>query len=300
MPKARARRSDIDRYFTHPPDPADLTAARLVIAGGILGAIADLVVMAAVVGLWVIGLPLLAACGVAFYRGVTKEQAYRTAHARAMPKPNDAIVDEALARSLLDVEERGLARLELTADDLELESGSWDPVTHLTANDDERLARKPYIVLGAVPSAPAVIGLDGVWRFAQYEVLVICPTDYHLALYGCVIDLRMAGFHQEETSEYHYSDVVAVVTTTTKSAEFRRPIDLRASGSPSSGPVFTQALVHEFQLIVSSGHRRGIVFDISDRDHPDRRADLPLTNHQQVIRAVRRMLRDKKSTKDTL
>jgi hypothetical protein len=217
-----------------------------------------------------------------------------------MPKPNDTVVDEALARGLLDIEERGLAQLELTADDLEIESGSWDPVTHLTGHEDERLARKPYLVLGAVPSAPAVIGLDGVWRFAQYAVLVICPTDYHLALYRCVIDLRVAGFHQEETLEYHYSDVVAVATATSTSAKFPQPTDLRVPGSPRSGAVFDEALLHEFQLIVSSGDRSRIVFDISDRDHPDRRADLPLDDNQQVIRAVRRMLRDKKSIKDTL
>jgi hypothetical protein len=252
-----------------------------------------------IVGWWPIGLPLFVAAIAVLWRGFGQQDAYHAAYDASMPKPADSLIDRILDRELRGVEQRALARLELTAEDLELEAASWDPVAQSAPGESDRLARKPWMVVGPVPTFAAAIGRDGLWRFPQHAVLIICPTDYHLAIYRCVIDLRVAGYHQEETQEYHYSDVVAVVTAIGQSSDVAvAPVDLREETPSSNGDhTFARTLLHEFQLVVSSGDRSRIVVGISDEQHPDQQVKLPESGIEQVIRAVRKMLRDKKAGK---
>jgi hypothetical protein len=57
---------------------------------------------------------------------------------------------------------------------------------------------------------------------------------------------------------------------------------------------FAHVLLHEFQLVVSSGDRSRIVVGISDERDPAQRAQLSASGMDRVIGAVRGMLRDKK------
>ncbi|MEV6831658.1 hypothetical protein [Amycolatopsis sp. NPDC051102] len=276
------RREIVDRYFARVPTAEERTRVWMYAGGG--AALIVLGVLIAVVDAWLPGIGVIALGVGALARGLPLYEAYRDASEAALPKPRDAIIDKIRDHELAKVRRRALDRLDLTAEDLELEPADWDP---LAGPGLGAAPREPLVVTGPVPTSRAMRGGDGVWRFSRYAVLVLCPTDYHLALYRCVIDLRVAGLFQEETHEYHYADVVAVLTAVSDGS------DLPAEDE--GGLRFEKALLHEFQLVVASGDRTRIVFGISDEHHPDRQVRLPPSGIDPVVRAVRTMLRDKKA-----
>jgi hypothetical protein len=281
------RREVVDRYFARVPDEAEKSQALLYVLGGV-GA----VVLGLVTGIaesWLVGGFLLLGGLAAFVRGLRLYEVYREGCEVALPKARDVVIDKLRERELSKVEQRALSRLDLTVDDLELDAALRDPLAERPPG--RRPERAPLVVTGPVPTSQAMVGRDGVWRFSQYAVLVICPTDYHLALYRCVIDLRVAGLFQEETHEYHYTDVVAVSTAIQQGPE----IVAQSAEAKDRAPRFGAPLLHEFQLVVSSGDRSRIVVGISDAHHPDHRAELPTTGIDRVLGPVRAMLRDKKA-----
>ncbi len=281
------RREIADRYFAAEPSAGERSRMQLYVFGG--GAAILLGVIASIAGSWMIGVFAVVGGGFAFARGLLLFEAYRAAQEAASPKPRDAIIDKIRDHELHKVRRRALDRLDLTTEDLELDPVDWDPLAEPGLG---ALPREPLVVTGPVPASDVVVGRDGVWRFSQYAVLVICPTDYHLGLYRCVIDLRVAGLFQEETHEYHYTDVVAVSTAIRKGGR----IAARVVDADDGAFRFESVLLHEFRLVVSSGDSSTIVFGISDERHPDHRAQLPATGIDNVVRAVRSMLRDKKGT----
>ncbi|WP_410631873.1 hypothetical protein [Amycolatopsis sp. cmx-4-83] len=280
------RREVVDRYFA--PVPGERERQR--VWGFLLGGAALLLVGVALsmTDSWPVGIPLVIGGGAAVVRGFPLFEAYRDAREAALPKPRDAIIDKIRDHELAKVRLRALDRLDLTTEDLELEPADWDPLAQPLR---EEAPREPLVVTGPVPTSGAVVGRDGVWRFSQYAVLVICPTDYHLGLYRCVIDLRVAGLFQEETHEYHYADVVAVSTAIREGTR----VTAQIADADDGDHRFERTLLHEFQLVVSSGDRSAIVVGISDGRHPDHQARLAGTGIDPVVRAVRGMLRDKKA-----
>lgn len=281
------RREIVDRYFAPGPTARERSSMQLYVFGGGAGIL--LGVVGSIAGSWGLGVFAIIGGGAAFARGLLLFEAYREAREAASPKPRDAIIDKIRDHELSKVRRRALDRLDLTAEDLELDPVAWDPLAEPELGAPPR---EPLVVTGPVPASDVVVGRDGVWRFSQYAVMVICPTDYHLGLYRCVIDLRVAGLFQEETDEYHYTDVVAVSTAIRKGSG----IAARVADTDDGGFRFENALLHEFRLVVSSGHSSTIVFGISDERRPDHRAQLPVTGIDNVVRAVRSMLRDKKGT----
>jgi hypothetical protein len=221
------------------------------------------------------------------------DEAYQNAYRAAAPKAPDSIIDKIRAHELRKVEQRALDRLDLTAEELELESAAWSPLDQHVLNgpEEDRLERKPLIIVGPVPTSRAMIGRDGVWRFSQYAVMAICPTDYHLGIYRCVIDLRVAGLHQEETHEYHYMDVVAVSTAIRSG----NGVTAQSAEPGDNHYALAHTVLQEFQLVVSSGDRSTIVMGISDERDPAQRAQLQPSGIDRIINAVRGMLRDKKT-----
>lgn len=282
---AEDRREIVERYFATVPSAQERARIWLYAGGG--AALIVLGVVISVADSWLPGIVVVVLGGVALARGLPLYEAYRDACAAALPKPRDAIIDKIRDHELTKVRRRALERLDLTAEDLELDSADWDALAEPVLG---AAPREPMVVVGPVPTSRAVVGGDGVWRFSRYAVLVICPTDYHLGLYRCVIDLRVAGLFQEETHEYHYADVVAVSTAIRDGSHL-----IAQAADGDGGPRFAKALLHEFQLVVASGDRSSIVFGISDERHPDHQAQLPPTGIDNVVRAVRTMLRDKKA-----
>ncbi|EOD63254.1 hypothetical protein [Amycolatopsis vancoresmycina] len=276
------RREIVDRYFARMPSAQERARIWLYAGGG--AAVIVVGVLLTVAGPWLLGIAVIALGGVGLARGLPLYEAYRDACEAALPKPRDAIIDKIRDHELAKVRRRALERLDLTAEDLELAPVDWDPLADAGLG---AAPRDPLVVTGPVPTSRATLGGDGVWRFSRYAVLVLCPTDYHLALYRCVIDLRVAGLFQEETHEYHYADVVAVLTAVSDGSDLPAEDD--------GGLWFEKVLLHEFQLVVASGDRTRIVFGISDERHPDQQLRLPPSGIDNVVRTVRTMLRDKKA-----
>ncbi len=288
---AEVRRDVVARYFAAVPPASDRARARTYIGGGLAAILLGLGLLIA--DLWLPGLAVLVGGAGVVWRGWEMDTAYQDAYQSATPKPRDTAIDKILAHELRKVEGRALDRLDLTPEELELESASWNPLDQggLDKTGENRLERKPLIVTGPVPTSQAVIGRDGIWRFSQYAVMAICPTDYHLGIYRCVIDLGVSGLHQEETHEYHYMDVVAVSTATRSGSS----LNAQPAEAGDNSYALTSTSIQEFQLVVSSGDRSRIVISIVDAQDPTQRARLAPSGIDRVTSAVRSMLRDKKT-----
>lgn len=211
-------------------------------------------------------------------------------------------MDDLLAGDLAKVREHAIRRLGLTLDELELFPQQWDPVANLAHGNPsiDQQQKRPWLVFGpevrGFSFGPKVrafstVGRDGFCRFVAYDVMVICPTGYHLALYQCTIDFLTGGLRNEQTREFHYADVVSVSTTTRSDQELPfQPLDLRGDTSVN----FEKALFRDFEIVVSSGDRSKIVVGIQDEAQPDKQAALQPSGIEEVISSVRRMLKEKK------
>jgi hypothetical protein len=122
-------------------------------------------------------------------------------------------------------------------------------------------------------------------------IIMICLTGYHLAIYRCVIDFLTGGLRAVETQEHHYSDVVAVSTSTTAARDLVLDI---LSVIDEEQVRFATTIPREFQIVVSSGDRSKVVVGISDEQNPEQAATLQDSGIYQVIDVVRKLLRDKK------
>ncbi|MGH3782947.1 MAG: hypothetical protein ACRDRO_20575 [Pseudonocardiaceae bacterium] len=287
--EADRRKKRVEKYFRKTPDPKQRTQAVTFLSASGLGVFLAIIMFASGVGF--LGFLLLIAGGYGGYKGLQKIADYNKKYAAAEPKPDDKEMDSLLAKDLADVRERATKRLGLTLDELELFSEQWDPVANLARGNPllNQQQRHPMLVFGpAVPTLSAV-GKDGFWRFASYEVMVICPTGYHLGLCRTNIDFLTGGIQREETQEYHYADVVAVSTNTTPDQGIET-LDLR-----EDKPIhFAKTLHRKFQVVVSSGDRSTIVVGIQDEQRPGEQAKLQPSGIDEVIHSVRRMLKEKK------
>jgi len=202
-------------------------------------------------------------------------------------------MDRLLLEDLLKIERAAMTQLDLTPEDLQLESSGADPFADLahgsTANDQG--GRRPLVVFGPAINSGFAIGEDDVWRCKRYEVMVICPTSYHLAIYRCGLDFLTGGMQSVETHEYHYTDVVAVSTNTRPAPDLVLEILAVIDGDQVR---FASTLLKEFQIVVSSGDRSKVVVGISDEENPDNSATLQDSGINRVIDTVRKVLRDKK------
>lgn len=288
---AQQRRDRFEKYFARTPDPADLKTAMIIIGVAVVALLIALVCFATKSGFF--GVVFLLGAGYAGVKGFSRKSAYDKAYARAEPKPSDAEVDACLAADLVMIVARAMERLGLTYDDLETVAQQWDPVANLSRGQNRIQAGRgrPMVVFGPMFPARTAVGQDGVWRFSCYQVMVICPTSYHLAIYRTGIDFLTGGLRQEETQEYHYSDVVAVSTTSAPGTELTAE---STAHSASSEVRFAKTTLREFQIVVASGDRSKVVVGIADETDPEREATLQESRIDDVIAAVRRMLRERK------
>jgi hypothetical protein len=284
------RRTRVEKYFRPMPDPHSLRLARILLTVGVVGFPGAILLAFPTHSplFFVIGL----VCVVILPNAVARKNEYYRQLEAATPKPTGREMDDLLHRDLLRVEEAALSQLDLTHDDLELDPVDYDPFADLTGSAPENRPRKrPLLVFGPVETSRFAIGDDGVWRFQRYQVMVICPTNYHLAIHRCVVDFATGDWQSEETQEYHYADVVAVSTNT-----YRAP-DLHVTNDEPDKERkvrFSTTLLKEFQIVVSSGDRSRVVVGMSDEQNPAVRAELPDSGIRQVIDVIRKVLRDKK------
>jgi hypothetical protein len=286
---AGERKKKLEKYFAAPPDPRELITARCMMGVGGAGVVVAAVLFAITTPLFG-GAVLWCATAVALM-GCTTRARYARERDAAEPRPSDAEMDHVFASDLVDITATALKRLGLGLDDLALTGGSWDPIAQLERGDPVLTsADRPLLVFGPHHPAKMAMGRDGVWRFSAYSVMVICPTYHNLGLYTCVLDLLTGATSREETHEYHYDDVVAVSTVTTADDEPAHPVDLHFEREFPS-------LLQELSIVISSGDRPSITVGVAGRGGTGR-ALVQSSGIDEVIADVRRILRDKKGTRE--
>jgi hypothetical protein len=286
---AQERKERLEKYFRRVPDPGQRTTALTLLSVAAAAGVLGLILFAAESGF--LGFLLLAGGIWAGVKGYGRKAEYDRRLAASTPRPDDAEMDRILAADLTDIVRRSLDRLGLTGDELEFVDRSWDPIANLLRGGPARSGGKqPMVVFGPLDSARVTVGADDVWRFSAYEVMVICPTGYHLAIYRCALDFLTGGLRGDETQEYHYNDVVAVSTT----ARPGDAITAAGAGAHDDEVRFARTVRRQFQVVVSSSDRSTITVGIADEADPERQAKLQDSGIDQVITSVRRMLKEKK------
>ena len=288
---AGERKRKLEKYFCKTPDLKRRNLAIALLGGA--GGAALIALIAFAGGSGFLGFVTLVLGAYLGRKGYAMKSEYDRRYRAAEPKPTDHEMDRLLANDLLNLSQRAMRQLGLTNADLENASQRWDPIANLehrnTRIDDG--SHRPLVVFGPLLPGRAAVGTDGVWRFTAYEVMVICPTGYHLAMYRCALDFLTGSLRSEETAEYHYTDVVAVSTVGAPGTPLRaEPVQ----GSAADVVTFAKTLLRRFQIVVSSGDRSTVVVGINDEDQPDRQATLQESGIDEVISSVRKMLREKK------
>lgn len=289
----------IARYFVDPPNPADLKAAQLKLAFGGGGLVLGVVLLAAggdASFLGVVGLVVGFILGV---KGWNAKRAYDAAYALAMPRPSDMEIDQLIFTDGISIENRALPQLGLTSADLVAPRGvtgsggaSFDDIAAkagpLGGQSGPRNNQLP--VSGPAFPCRSAIGDDGRIRYSKYEFMVICPTNYLLAIYRCELDLYSGELKSEQTHEYHYQDVVAVRTASVPL--FRGGISIQPR--PSQIAAFARYdTVRQMQIIVSSGDRTSVTLRVSSAADVTVDSNDPL-DFPQTLERVRATLREKK------
>jgi hypothetical protein len=286
---ATERKRRVEKYFIRTPDNSDKVKATVTMSAAGLLAVIGLAITASSAPL---GLILLAVAMFVAYRGYRRLRTYLDEYHKAEPKPSGRELDLYLASDLNTIEKQAMQALDLTEDDLETGDQEWDPVEALAKGEYDRPKKRPIVVFGPDPESGFALGDDKIWRFRTYEVMVICPTRHHLALFRTELSLLSGGLFHEQTQEYQYGHVVSVSTTTVAAP---MPITRADLEEGDLGQVrFAKAVLKQFELGVSSGRSSHVTVGISDANHPDDKARLPDSGIQQVIGSVRRVLRDKK------
>jgi hypothetical protein len=295
---ATDRKRKVEKFFFHTPDPADRNKAIFVAVCAAVVAVIGLILLASVV---IVGLIFLVVAVYVGYKAYGRFRVYNEQYKKAEPKPSGRELDQYLARDIAVIEERAMRELGLTPDDLETEDQQWDPLAGLGVDDAGRQQfKRPIVVYGPQVSSGFAIGDDNVWRFRTYEVMVICPTYHHLAIFRTDLSLLTGGLFHEQTQEYQYAHVVSVSTITQPSnislEETRKEKDKDARKSVGSNDQvrFARTVLKQFELGVSSGRSSTVTVGIADGNNPENQARLTDSGIQQVISSVRRVLRDKK------
>jgi hypothetical protein len=282
---ATERKKIVEKYFAE--DPTGLPAALVRLGGGLILLIIGFVTLGSVAAVGVIFILVALYLGL---RGGIRLARYMKLYNEGRPKPTGRQMDDYLAKDLETIESRAMVELGLTADDLETGDQVWDPVAAFGITN--RPPKRPILVWGPVSNSGFAVGDDNIWRFRSYEVMVICPTRHHLALFRTELSMLTGGLYHEETQEYQYSHVVSVSTVTVPAPSAITRTDTKDKDKDSVR--FAKATLKQFELGVSSGRSSTVTVGISNADNPGDEARLPDSGIQQVIASVRRVLRDKK------
>ncbi|WP_405803972.1 hypothetical protein OG729_02460 [Streptomyces sp. NBC_00210] len=287
--QATERKRRIEKYFQPTPKDSLQQIAVALLAGGGLAVLLGLILLSSQGFLAVL---LFIGGGYALVQGAIRKARYKAEYAKAEPKPSDREMDRTLALDLQQIEVRAMHRLGITADHLETGAASWDPVVALLADKMVERPKKRPLVLYGPKLSDFGIGEDGVWRFKQYEVLVICPTVHHLAIYHCTLDFLSGGLSMEDTEEYQYNHVVAVSTRTTPAPDDLSLERLNTRDPEDDEVRFAKVLRRRLEVSVSNGQSMGVTVGITDEQDSSKQAVLQSSGIDEVIGSVRRVLRD--------
>jgi hypothetical protein len=285
MDNATERRAKfVKKYFTKSPEKPSYISEILLMALGGLGLFVSFII--AIVNLFryvtnsyetspMIGLVLCATPifigglivggngGIKFW---TKKSEYDKAYAVAEPKPSDQQMDKWLEQDKRKLINDAMKKLELVRE-------------QVLRPDD------PLVVIG--PQMPTYIaaGKDGVLRFSRYEIVIIYLTNFHLGAYSCDLDFMTGLVLNEQTQEYHYTDVVSVSTTNENS-----PFNV----TTADNVVHPIASHQQFSLSVANGDRIKVTVAFPQIEGILQEGKLLPSGAEKAISNLRAMLREKK------
>jgi hypothetical protein len=285
---ADERKKRLIKYFIEAPDPQDCTFAMALLGTAVCLA----------AGAWTIhnlyGLQFAVGALLIFAfftatSGLDKFIRYRKEYAKSHPRPSDDDMDLLLGDEIRRAQSTALENLEITSDDLDLTGNEWDPLAELETRTPRRNSstRRPLVVFGPHEDARAEAGRDGLWRFSEYHVMAICPTHFSLGIYLCTIDILTGAMGEERTYEYHYDDVVAILTSTVGGEKNSRLL-------PDGKFHFARTIRQELQIIATSGDNPTIPVVVPGHGETNR-ATVERPEIENVIASVRRVLRDRKN-----
>lgn len=301
----------ISRYFEDPPHPNELKKATSkirsgwwlegcgvalfsagVIAAGTLRIPVEMLLFLLSIGIMITGVKQLSA-------GFGEKRRFFDAMNRTLPRPSDqdmqriidtdsdALISRALSQLGLNMGDLSASRQgnghEVRGfEDLVVETSSWG--SGGGSRGDALLVRGP-----AFPCWSA-IGDDWILRYSRYQIMVVCPTSFHLAIYRCIFDLYSGRMDYEQTHEYHYQDVVAVRTDTL-------PLGvpgISLTQRDSQRELFSRYdTMRQLRIIVASGDHCAITLKASSGAEVAAQYD-DGAEFSDVLKRIRDMLRDKK------
>jgi len=141
------------------------------------------------------------------------------------------------------------------------------------------LAGDPIPIYGPGDVKPRKVGEDKRLRFGRYGGVVITFTGDRLLIYSCVVDISTGNTLSESTDEYWYRDVVSVSTKTLSGHLGRKQV--------STGEYFI--------LTTSRGSSAEVLLRSAEVERLFG-GELPANDGEEAILAVRKMLREKKSS----
>ena len=155
--------------------------------------------------------------------------------------------------------------------------------------DESELVGEPVVVtgprIGNTGGAPFLYkkGKDGRLRFTPINVTVLHMTQNQLVSYQACLDLTTGNLLNESTDEYFYKDIVSVATKTisqTVETEKFGTVQLDAAETfvlTTSGGTSVETMLRDPKIIQLMGG-----------------GDIPTTDAEKAIQAIRKMLREKK------
>ena len=272
------REKALGRYFRTPPvPPTHRDARRYGFLGGAL-TFASLIFWVAasngfsalVIGgtLGIAGLSFGVKGAVMFLRD---KYAYEKALVDVYPQPTDEAVDQWMIDGLARLKPHSLDRLSLTLE--ECDSVDVPPIR----------APVPRPKRGLVPEDTVWrVGNDGKARFGVYDTSYLWFTERHLAIFRCDYDFIRDVTANEETFEFYYQDIVSVATRETSSS-----VTLR------TGDKLT--LSREFRIAVANDQYFLITFNVAELKQLTGAETIPESGSEKAVRAVRKMLQERKN-----
>jgi hypothetical protein len=276
LPGTLQRKEQVRRWFRPTPDPADLAWARSLLRVAVAAVVAcaatvlaDQPIVAAVFGV---------AAVAAAIQGLTTRHEYRRRHAWAEPTPSPRVMADGLDDDRNRAADHAMARFGLIRDQLRLHGGELGIETFAT------LGPRPLTIIGPAMGARARRGLDGRWRFTAYDVMVICPTERLFCVFEGRLDTLTGRIGKEQTHEYYYDDVVAVLTNP-RSAEQMELTEAYLDIRPAP---LRDLPMRSFEIVASSGDRCEVSVIVGPLYVEESRFDAALGAVRTVLLAAKR------------
>jgi len=194
---------------------------------------------------------------------------YKMTEEELPPPPTAKEIDDFLRQDFNQIIQRALQKLDLV---------------------DSQLVRSPLVIYGplfwktyGISDDEIIVktGDDRILRFSCYQLVVVCLSEDRIAAYSCDYNFLRGSFLNDKATEYLYQDIVSIETE-----------EISTNYTLRSGQVMRRAQI--FRLTVPSGNNIQVVVGSPEiKDLFD--GKLKENNHEESVKAIREMLRSKKT-----